>query len=230
MRKQRWVLALAALALMLASPVLGQDWKVVEDDDWCRGSRCEVREIRLDPRDEVRVKTVNGSIEVEAWDRDEIKVLAKISVSRMNRGDAEELLEEIEIETDDVIRARGPRKKGGFLGLFGGKNWSVSYRVMVPAETGLDVHTTNGAIEVWDVAGAIDFGTTNGGIKLHNVGGDVTGGTTNGGIRVGSAKAGRRCSRRVRPTAVCRCAVRTHRTAAFPPGRRSCILLRYYTR
>jgi DUF4097 and DUF4098 domain-containing protein YvlB len=112
-------------------------------------------------------------------------VLAKISLSRMNRGDAEDLLDEIEIETGDVIRARGPRRKGGFLGLFGGKNWSVSYRLEVPEETELDVHTTNGGIEVWDVAGAIDFGTTNGGIKLHDVGGDVTGGTTNGGIRVG---------------------------------------------
>lgn len=185
MNLRRVVVALAVLlALTTVLPAAwAQTWKVIEDD-WCGGSRCEVREITLDPRDEVRVQSVNGGIEVESWDRDEIKVLAKVSVSRMSRGDAEELFEEIEIETDDVIRATGPRKHGGFLGMFKGRGWSVSYRVWVPADTDLDLHTTNGGIEVSDVAGSVETKTTNGSIKLYDVGGDVISGTTNGGIRV----------------------------------------------
>jgi DUF4097 and DUF4098 domain-containing protein YvlB len=185
MNHRRVVTALAALlALVTVLPAArAQTWKVIESD-WCRGSRCEVREITLEPRDDVAVRSVNGGIDVESWDRNEIKVLAKVSISRMSRSDAEELLDEIEIETDGVIKATGPRKRGGFLGMFKGRGWSVSYRLMVPADTDLDLHTTNGGIEVSDVAGAVDTKTTNGSIKLYDVGGDVFGGTTNGGIRV----------------------------------------------
>lgn len=178
------MIALVAMAAAtFASAPRAGDWKVV-DDDWCSGSRCEVREITLDPRDELRVRTTNGNIEVESWDRNEIQVRARIKVSRMSSGDAEDLFERIEIESDDVIRATGPKRREGFLGLFGGRSWSVSYRIMLPRDQAVDVHTVNGNIEVNDVAGAIEFATTNGGVKLHDCGGNVSGGTTNGGIRV----------------------------------------------
>lgn len=185
MRKRRLTTATALAALLVAAwtaAAAAQEWKVV-DDDWCHGSRCEVRELTLDPRDELAVKTVNGNIEVESWDRNEIRIRARVKVSRGS--DADALFDEIEIETGDVIRARGPKRRGGFLGFFGSRNWSVSYRVMVPRETALAVHTTNGDIEVSRVMGDIEFDTTNGGVKLLDVGGDVEGGTTNGGIRVG---------------------------------------------
>jgi DUF4097 and DUF4098 domain-containing protein YvlB len=187
MNSKRWLLVW--LGVTIALIVIGQSiahaesWQKVDDDGWCKGTgRCEVREITLPAWEDVAVRTVNGSIEVEKWDRDEIRVRAKITVKGSDR---EETMDAIDIETEGhTIRADGPRRHGGFLGLFGGREWSVSYRLMVPAGTDVDVHTTNGEIEVTRVGGAVDFGTVNGGVKLIEVGGDVHGGTTNGSVRV----------------------------------------------
>jgi hypothetical protein len=175
----------SGLAATFASSPRADQWQVV-DDDWCHGSKCEVREITLEPRETLRVRSTNGSIDVESWDRDEIRILARVKLSRVSSSEARELFEDIEIDTDDVIRADGPKRRGGgFLGLFGGsRGWSVSYRITVPRSQAIDVHTVNGEIEVADVAGAIEFNTTNGSVKLSGVGGDVSGGTTNGGIKV----------------------------------------------
>jgi len=188
MKQKKWVLFW--LALTAALIVLGQsmakadEWKVV-DDDWCHGSshKCQVREITLSGWEDVAVHTVNGNIEVETWDRDEIRVLAKITVSG---SDKRETMERIEIRTsnDHEIYAKGPRSDGGFLGLFGGRRWSVSYRLMVPRETDVEVETTNGEIAIDGVQGDVGFGSVNGGVRLTDLGGDVRGGTTNGSVRV----------------------------------------------
>ncbi len=177
---------LAAVTVLAAVPAPAQDWTVV-DDDWCKrsGSKlCEIREITIDGRDDIAVRSINGSIEVEVWDRDEIRVRARIQVSG-GKSSAREIMEDIEILTGDEIRATGPKRgKGGFLGMFKGRGWSVSYRLMVPRDMAVDVKTTNGSIEVSGVNGDIRFDTTNGGVKLHNMGGDIDGGTTNGGVLV----------------------------------------------
>jgi DUF4097 and DUF4098 domain-containing protein YvlB len=193
MNSKRWLVVW--LGVTLALIVIGhglahaEEWKVVDDDGWCKGGgRCEVREITLTGWDDIRVRTVNGNIDVETWDKDEIRVLAKITVKGSDR---EETMEKIEIRTEDhEIRASGPRDHGGFLGMFGGRSWSVSYRVMVPRDTDVGVHTTNGDIEVAGVAGDVDFGSVNGAVRLLEVGGDVRGGTTNGSVKVALAMEG----------------------------------------
>lgn len=187
MRIRRYDTALAlavALVAAFATATRAEQWKVV-DDDWCSG-KCEVREITLQPRDELRIRSVNGSIEVESWDRDEIRIRARVKLSHVSSKEAQELFDQIEIDTDDVVRARGPKRHGSFLGIFGwsSKGWSVSYRVTLPRRTALDVATVNGGIEVTDVGGAIDFNTTNGSVKIFDASGDVTGGTTNGGVHL----------------------------------------------
>lgn len=193
-------LAMKASALLLLAFVLSlslgpaatastDEWKVVDDDEWCEdrgwGSKyCEVREITL-PADgnDIGVRTVNGSIRVEGWDRDEIYIKAKIQVRGSKRG-AEEIASEITIDTDGTIRADGP-SQSWTRKIFGGRGgWSVSYRVMVPHDFDLAVRSTNGSLHVEDVRGDIDFGTTNGSIRLYGVAGDLKGGSTNGGVAV----------------------------------------------
>jgi len=170
----------------VATPVLAQSWTVIEDEDWCREAGrgyCEVREITLSAdRDDFGVRSTNGDITVEAWDGDEIYIRALIKVK--GRGSsAAETAEEVVISTKGTIKARGPNRGGWWI--FGGnKNWSVSYRVKVPARFDMDVHTTNGSLSVTGVSGEIDAGTTNGSVTLVEVGGDVDCGTTNGGVKV----------------------------------------------
>jgi hypothetical protein len=187
-KKSIWIIWITLMTVVpaVATPVLAQEWTVIDDEDWCREAGrgyCEVREITLSAdRDDFGVRSTNGDITVEAWEGDEIYIRALIRVK--GRGStAVETASEVRISTKGTIEARGPKRSGWWI--FGGnKNWSVSYRVKVPVRFDMDVHTTNGSLSVTGVSGEIDAGTTNGSITLVGVGGDVTCGTTNGGIKV----------------------------------------------
>ncbi|MGD2135156.1 MAG: hypothetical protein PVF27_03305 [Gemmatimonadales bacterium] len=175
------------LSLILAASLVVPGAALAQDpDDWCdewrdrdRGYACEVREYMLDARDLVAVDAApNGGIHVEAWDRNEIRVLARVSAHDDTDAEARELVERVEVVTSGrSIRSDGPRTRGH-------RSWSVSFRVYVPARSNLDLESTNGGISVDGIAGDIRFHTTNGGVTLDAVGGDVRGGTTNGSLRV----------------------------------------------
>lgn len=177
------ILYTLSLGVFFISCAAAQDWKKVDDWEEGRGRDrryCEVREINLPADRKVIVVDglANGGITVEGWNRDEIEIHAKVCVWDRSRSDARELVSEIDIITNErKIFADGPswRKR---------KGWSVSYEIMVPRKSNLDLETTNGGISITNVSGEIDFDATNGGIKLSEVGGDVNGRTTNGGIDV----------------------------------------------
>jgi len=153
-------------------------------EDWCENDRngdrerfCEVRELTLSASaGELEVDaTPNGGVRVEGWDRNEIRVLAKVS-SRADRAvRAQAIAAEVEIETGTRVHATGPRQDDD-------ESWHVSYRVFVPRDYDLDLDSKNGGIDVEGVDGQIRMHTTNGGIRVENVAGDVEGRTTNGGI------------------------------------------------
>jgi hypothetical protein len=173
------------LVLALGTAPPGSAQRVVTDDEWCETDRgdagperhCEVREFDLSARGQVRVDAApNGGIRIEAWERGEILLRAKVQ-AWSRRGDPRELARDIRIETSGRIAAQGPdpgRREG----------WSVSYRLMVPRDTDLDLETTNGGIRIDGVRGTLSLETGNGGITLNDVGGNVKGRTTNGGLDV----------------------------------------------
>jgi hypothetical protein len=150
------------------------------DDDRDRdGVRvCEIREVTLDSRAQVNVDaTPNGGITVRAWDRDQIRLRARVEARARSSGRAEELIGEVEIETGGTVRADGPRT---------GRRewWSVSYELFVPRNTDLDLRSMNGGIGIEGVHGRMSLETMNGGLALDGAGGDVSGRTTNGGVDV----------------------------------------------
>jgi hypothetical protein len=179
------LLAGIALAAVAATADTGQ-WSVKEDDRWCKeGGRdadfCEVREITIPAgREIIRVDGLaNGGVHVEGWERDEIRVRAKVQVwTRDDDDEAASIGREIQIQTDEVIHAVGPDYQGSKRG------WSVSYELMVPRQSNLELEATNGGISVADVSGEIRVEATNGGLHLSRLGGDVRGRTTNGGLAV----------------------------------------------
>lgn len=188
-RYARVLTAALVASVFLLSPALAprisaRQWTVAENNEWCAESGryyCEVREISLSPdRGELAIRSTNGSISIESWDRDEIHILARITVK--GTGDrARETAEQVTINTRGTIKARGPHRGWWIFG--GSKNWSVSYRVQVPARFDLDAHSTNGKLAISGVSGVIEAGTTNGGVTVTGVGGDVECGTTNGGVK-----------------------------------------------
>jgi hypothetical protein len=121
---------------------------------------------------------------VHGWDRAEIQVKAKVVARAETDQQASALAGQITLLVDGGrIRAEGPKAQDG-------SGWSVSFDVMVPSHSGLDLRTTNGGVSVADVEGRITFRTTNGGIDLTNVNGDVRGSTTNGGVSMRLQGAG----------------------------------------
>lgn len=183
--------ALAVVALALATAgstpsAQGQpdrNWRVI-DDDSCNhiGQACQVREITLPAWKDVRVRTTNGSITVNAWDRNEIHIRARVTASGSKKA-ARETFDQIVIKADeDGIRADGPHRGWGLFHLGGG--WSVSYEIDAPAASMLTANTVNGGIHIHGIAGDVAFGTTNGRVDVTGAGGAVTGETTNGGINL----------------------------------------------
>lgn len=177
---------LAAAALILtASPLIGQtDPAGVEQDVPCRwnggedDSYCETREYRLDPRAELAVDAgVNGGIEVTGWDREEVRLIARVG-ARSRDGDSRALASEIRIRTGGTIEAIGPDLRGSRDG------WSVSFELMVPRQTALHLRATNGGIRMAGLSSRVDARTTNGGIRVVGGAGEVRGVTTNGGLHV----------------------------------------------
>jgi DUF4097 and DUF4098 domain-containing protein YvlB len=176
---------LAATLLIAASSAHAQDdareWmeQCREQESARRAVHCEVREARLPATGQLSVDAEpNGGIVVQGWDGDEVRVVARVQTHAPDREEARALASEVRVQTEPGrIRTDGPRVRGS-------RGWSVSYHVVVPRRTDLDLSSTNGGLEVTDVAGRLKLDTTNGGISLRRVAGDVRGETVNGGLRV----------------------------------------------
>jgi hypothetical protein len=118
----------------------------------------------------------NGGIIVEAWDRNEIGLRTKVQ-AWSRQGDPQEIVNQIRVETGRTISPDGPQTQRR-------EGWSVSFHLMVPRTSNLDLKSQNGGIHIEGVHGDMRFDTQNGGIHLSDVGGDVVGRTTNGGVKV----------------------------------------------
>jgi DUF4097 and DUF4098 domain-containing protein YvlB len=178
-----------AALLLVASTAAAQRYER-SAADWlsdCRSDRwggdderaCDVRETTIPARGgRIRVDGgQNGGITISGWDRNEIKVVARLQANGRTQRDAEDILKDIRVVTSSEIRAEGPstgRREG----------WSVSFDVYVPRHTNLDLETHNGGIKIADVDGQIRFDAVNGGVKLAGLAGDVRGATENGGLSV----------------------------------------------
>lgn len=190
MRTKTSLLALSAL--LFSTAVSAQNVKVLDNDRWCtednsnhtyNGKRsykhCEVREITLSDRDRITVDgRVNGGIKVQAWDKDEILIRAKVRAWAPNEEDAYELAQDVKISTRGTIEANNPGRNKKR------QSTSVSYELYVPKESNLDLNTHNGGVSIADVEGDINFKVLNGGAKLTNLAGKVTGRATNGGLKI----------------------------------------------
>lgn len=139
----------------------------------------------------VSVANVNGAVEVEAWDRDEVRVQAVKKVRAGSESRAAEALARLEVRVEAAadrvaVHTGGAGDSGGVLGwLFGNHvEASVSYTLSVPRMARVEVDTVNGKVRIHGVAGQVDAETTNGALELSDLRGAVQGSTTNGGVRV----------------------------------------------
>ncbi len=143
----------------------------------------------------IEIRNINGYVEVSAWDRDEVEIIAYKKVKADDEEDAAKYLSEVEIEIDDdedviAVDVDFPDKSGKNDGFFswifssGGTNSSVAFKIKVPRKFNVDVHSTNGSVSVTECNGRIQLKTINGKITADNVSGSVSAKSTNGKIKV----------------------------------------------
>lgn len=178
---------LAFLLVALAGPVAAQTPAVpafqlkceVNPNTQLRKTYCETRDLTLpEPPAGTPLSVdarLNGSITVRGWGGTTVRVRALVQASSGELAAAQALAASVTISTSGH-QLQAARANGSL------DDWGVSYEVLVPTNTSLALHATNGGLRLEDVQGTITFETTNGGVQLLNLAGDVRGKTTNGSL------------------------------------------------
>lgn len=168
--------ALAAVALTGCDLVM-TDFSAQSTEQW-------TRTYTLGAGGRVDVSNVNGRIEVEPADGDQVEVRAE----KIGKGATDEAakralgrIDIVEHVTQGEVRIE--TKIAGSHGFnLGGTE--VRYFLKVPAGTQVRVDTTNGTIKLDRLSGEVTASTTNGGITGTELGGRVKASTTNGAISI----------------------------------------------
>ncbi|HYP06765.1 MAG TPA: DUF4097 family beta strand repeat-containing protein [Bryobacteraceae bacterium] len=166
-------------ALALAAPLAAQ---TPCEDNQNRNrdrSHCEMREYTLANAGRMVVDShTNGGIRVVGSDRTNVLIRAKVQTNAPSAEEAKALAAMVRVEAiPGSVRANGPT-------MLNDRGWAVSYEVLVPRRTALELKAHNGGINISDVDGDIQFETQNGGVNLERLAGDVKGRTVNGGVKV----------------------------------------------
>jgi DUF4097 and DUF4098 domain-containing protein YvlB len=120
----------------------------------------------------------NGSVQLSEWDKDEVMICAQVTAWSRNEDAARKLLREIHVETSGGrLRAEGPEQSKS-------ARWGVSFKILAPRSTDLDVQAVNGGVSVEGIRGRMSLHTENGPIQIVDVAGDVEGRTINGPVSV----------------------------------------------
>jgi hypothetical protein len=149
------------------------------ENNWSWNDRESVNELREVTIAAVGSLTVdgknNGGISVKGENRNDILIRSCVQAWAKTDEAATASMKAIRIQTGSSVYAENPNDD---------KNWSVSYEILVPNRTNLDLKARNGGISITSVEGTIEFFTQNGGVSLKDLAGNVKGKTTNGGLSV----------------------------------------------
>lgn len=167
--------AMAAIAVLSVSASAGEFCRNYNYNG-DRESASDLREFTIPATGRIEVDGgKNGGISVKGENRSDVLVRACVQAWGPSAAEAKNIVDTTRIETSPVIRAvnAGENSKS-----------SVSFELLVPYQTSLDLKAHNGGISIRSVEGNLEFSTVNGGISVSEVAGDVKGRTTNGGVKV----------------------------------------------
>jgi DUF4097 and DUF4098 domain-containing protein YvlB len=159
------------MAVLLAAAALLMTAGCDELTDDCDDAEIETRDDSFSVGESVTlvVRTANGAIEVRAGSDGEVHVEATLR-------EPEKIDYEVTQDGDTITaEATSGRWRGCMM---------ASFVVTVPADTEVDLDTSNGAIELTGLVGDGRLDTSNGAIRLVDVTGDYRGRTSNGAIRI----------------------------------------------
>ncbi|HEX7182000.1 MAG TPA: DUF4097 family beta strand repeat-containing protein [Thermoanaerobaculia bacterium] len=147
------------------------------------------------------LENTNGSVTLEAWDRNEVRVEAEKRVKASSDEQAREIMKRLQIEVKKDANSlslvtKMPRKDSGLLSWLSGSSYDagVTYRIRVPRSVTLDAGTVNGGIKLTGTRGKAELETVNGTIQIEGAQGSFDLETTNGAIQVARTAGGVRAS------------------------------------
>lgn len=120
---------------------------------------------------------VNGSVQVEGWDRDEVEVRA-VKTSQNDSPDVDRVQINVETHPSEVdVHTLYPDGEGAEV--------AVEYHIRVPKRVLLgNVHTVNGSLIVRGVRGGGELRSVNGDVEVLQSSGRFNAKTTNGNVRL----------------------------------------------
>ena len=125
------------------------------------------------------LENMNGSVEIQGWDRETADISGTKSAS--TEGSLRALRIDV-VATDDSIRIRTVRPSGHIGGM------GARYVINVPRRTRLErINTSNGRIVVAGIEAPARLETSNGSVTAEGVKGGLEVSTSNGSIRVSLA-------------------------------------------
>jgi hypothetical protein len=131
----------------------------------------------LAPGGSFMLENVNGSVQVEGWDRDEVEVEA-VKTTDTDGQDLERVKIDVDSEPGQVsVHTRYPKGEGVEV--------AVEYHIHVPYRVLLgSIGTVNGSVLVRGVDGGGDLRSVNGNVEVLNSAGRFNAKTTNGDLRL----------------------------------------------
>jgi DUF4097 and DUF4098 domain-containing protein YvlB len=139
----------------------------------------------------VTLDNVNGGVTVEAWDRNEVQVVADKEVKANDSDAAKKAMQQVQIQVGNsagklAIVTKLPKRDNGLFEWMAGKNVNINvkYQIKVPRNAALDLETVNGGVRLVGTHGKAEVETTNGALEIDGVHGNLDLETTNGSISV----------------------------------------------
>jgi len=128
----------------------------------------------------IRVSNINGSVDITAWDQEEI------SVTAVKKGKTQSDLDRIEViieaQPDRLVIATKQERRPWWLWWKPGPKGSVRYTLRVPATVTLEkISTVNSNVAIDGVTGLVRANTVNGRVEAYGLAASATLTTVNGG-------------------------------------------------
>jgi hypothetical protein len=131
----------------------------------------------LQPGGTFELQNVNGTVDVQTWDRDEVEVRA-VKTAKRKESDLDLVSIDVDAKRDSVsVTTRYPQNEGVEV--------AVEYIVHVPHCAHVEhLGTVNGTLRIAGVEAIEDLRTVNGNIEVYEGGGSVHAHTTNGNVHL----------------------------------------------
>jgi len=177
MRKKLAYLFILMIAACLVSPIYLMAGKEYEDKS--------EKSFEVQPGGNLILKADFGSVDIDSWNQNEVRVTVIKKARRYSEDEAKELFEQYLVSYKKL--SNGVEINGEFPDYVRHQRLQVHFEIQVPKEFNLDVQTAGGSISVNDLKGDIDLHTSGGSIKLGNMAGNVDARTSGGSITLEDA-------------------------------------------